>query len=171
MARPRNTDPERERRPSGPPANFAARLALGGSYTRLAEEFAVHRITIGTWAQLPEVQEELARIQRESSDEALRKLESYRVPALSTLASVLNTGVCDKCGRGAAEVRDRIRAATELLNRLEGLEERMNIHVSGTLGHRDDTDPEAALRTAFGDEAVDKMLAQPANKQIEEDRK
>lgn len=103
-----------------PPVNLVARLAEGETYTAIAESLGVRIQTVSEWAQAPDVQAELQRLQREASDEAARRLRKLAAPALDALNRVLTPGsICRTCERPASAAdRDLINASKAVLDKL-----------------------------------------------------
>lgn len=108
----------KERPRTHPPADLAARIALGESLASIADATNCDRHAIGRWAKSPEIIEEVARIQAEAGSVVIARLQSLAEPAVAALGRVLTANKCEACGRGASDDHAQIKAANSILDRV-----------------------------------------------------
>jgi len=138
-------------RTARPPADLAAQLATGVSYASLAEKYQKREETISQWARSPEIQAQVEAIQSASRQEAVAQIKGSLGLAVQSVVAVLTKGKCDHCGRGSADVRDRLKASEILLDR-GGMPATSRQEVSGGLtldtSGQTDADLEREILTA-----------------------
>lgn len=130
------------------PAEFLVMLAAGRSHVSIAAELGRPADTIGNWAKLPEVVEEVKAIRARDLEEARARLAALRQPAVATVSEVMTregpylcraceAEVTCECGRPVtidhAPPRDRLRAAEMVLDRV-GLPKTEVTELSGAVG-------------------------------------
>lgn len=114
------------RKTKRPPAALPGLLALGKSYTEIADTLGLDREAVSRWAKTPKIVAEVERIQREASEDTLRRLKGLQERATDALSDVLDS-------RGATVANARVRAAAEVFDRT-GITKRTELELSGGLG-------------------------------------
>lgn len=141
-----------------PPPELAGLLSEGKTYTQIGENLGVDRERIAAWHKLPEIQEQIRQIQAEAGRVARQRLAALQAPAVQVVGEVLGgsgqDGTCETCGRsGAAEARDRLRAAEMVFDRtgLPRTEVQQQEHVLSEDEQLSDEELEARVLRAAAD--------------------
>lgn len=137
------SDEKRRRSTKRMPAGLAGMLASGKSLAAIGEALDLDPDTIRRWLRTkPELRAEVDRIQAERSEEVTRQLRGMDSLGMRVLEGVLDGGVCDTCGRGPAEPRDRLKALHMLWSRT-GRPEVSGVQHSGSVEVTPPSGPQA----------------------------
>ena len=127
------SDEKRRRSTKRMPAGLAGMLASGRSLAAIGQTLDLDPDTIRRWLRdKPELRSEVDRIQAERSEEVTRQLRGMDSLGMRVLEGVLSGEVCEECGRGPAEPRDRLKALHMLWSRT-GRPEVSGVQLSGSV--------------------------------------
>ncbi len=133
MAGEAKTGEDRRRKTRRVPPELPALLASGKNLAAIGEKLNLDPDTIRRWLRdKPELRSEVGRIQAERSEEVTRQLRGMDSLGMRVLEGVLDGGVCEECGRGPAEPRDRLKALHMLWSRT-GRPEVSGVQLSGSV--------------------------------------
>lgn len=127
----------RDRRLSRPPAGFAALVASGDSYSKIAEKIGVGRDIVSAWANRPGIQKQVEEIQKRAAELTVKRLSGLQDRAVDALHDVL-------ISEGATVATARAKAAAEVFDRT-GIVAKKGVELSGSLDVDLDTRTDAEL--------------------------
>ena len=134
-----------------PPVDFAARRAAGESIHALSQSYKATNSTVKRWAEAPEVLDEVERIRRQVTEDAIGQLHGAAGEAISTILTVMRgAGACGACGRPATLDRDKLKAGEMILARVAGLESGERREVTARIA----SDPGADARLILQEAAL-----------------
>ena len=134
-----------------PPVDFAARRAAGESIHALSLSYKANNATVKRWGEAPEVLDEVERIRRQVTDDAIGALNSAAGEAITTVLAVMRgTAACGACGRPATADRDKLKAGEMILARVAGLESGERREVTARIA----SDPGADARLILQEAAL-----------------